>query len=75
MITDINKTSETEKADYASNGFFHTIICDIIDKILKPSEQQNTKMLVEVVLNNDPTASIGMISRYKLSMLESFHDV
>ena len=44
-------------------------------EILKPSEQQNTKMLVEVVLNNDPTASIGMISRYKLSMLESFHDV
>ena len=75
MITDINKTSETEKADYASNGFFHTIICDIIDKILKPSEQQNTKMLVEVVLNNDPKASIEMISRYKVRMLESFHDV
>jgi len=34
VITDLNKTSETEKADYASNGFFHTIICDIIDKIL-----------------------------------------
>jgi len=32
-------------------------------------------MLVEIVLNIDPTASIGMISRYKLSMLESFHDV
>ena len=75
MITDINKTSETEKADYASNGFFHTIICDIIDKILEPSEQRSTKMLVEIVLNIDPTASIGMISRYKLSMLESFHDV
>jgi hypothetical protein len=32
-------------------------------------------MLVEVVLNIESTASIEMISRYKVRMLESFDDV
>jgi len=32
-------------------------------------------MLVEIVLNIDPTASIEMISRYKVRILESFDDV
>ncbi len=32
-------------------------------------------MLVEIVLNIESTASIGMISRYKVRMLESFNDI
>ena len=75
MITDFNKTSETEKPITQVMAFFIPSFVISLIKFLSHQYSGTRIMLVEVVLNNDPTASIEMISRYKVRMLESFNDV